>query len=96
MVEDIPKVRAGGNSSTQHYGIEHLQNIKTYNNMIDIWQKQHPTKKPLELMEPWKKMTQTKLKTYLYLLIPFDPLTAHKTDILIKQLLCQFEGLLVF
>ena len=28
--------------------------------------------------------------------IPFDPLTAHKIDILIKQLLCQFEGLLVF
>ena len=25
-----------------------------------------------------------------------DPLTAHKIDILIKQLLCQFEGLLVF
>ena len=29
-------------------------------------------------------------------LTPFDPLTAHKIDILIKQLLCQFEGLLVF
>ena len=29
-------------------------------------------------------------------LTPFDLLTAHKIDILIKQLLCQFEGLLVF
>ena len=28
--------------------------------------------------------------------IPFDTLTAHKIDILIKQLLCQFEELLVF
>ena len=29
-------------------------------------------------------------------LTPFDTLTAHKIDNLIKQLLCQFEGLLVF
>ena len=28
--------------------------------------------------------------------IPFDPLTAHKIVTLIKQLLCQFEGLVVF
>ena len=39
-----------------------------------------------ELMDPWTKND---------LLTPFDPLTAHKIDILIKQLLCQFEGLLV-
>ena len=51
---------------------------------------------PWELMDPRQKMTQTKLKTYVYLLTPFDTLTAHKIDILKKQLLCQFEGLLVF
>ena len=45
MVEDIPQDRAGGNPTTQHYGIEHLQNIKTNNNMIDIWRKQHTAKK---------------------------------------------------
>ena len=28
-------------------------------------------------------------------LTPFDPLTAHKIDILIKQLLCQFEGFFI-
>ena len=49
--------------------------------------------------EKWtlaQKMTQAKLKTYVYLLTPFDLLTAHKIDILIKQLLYKFEGLLVF
>ena len=45
MVEDIPQVRAGGNPTTQHYGIEHLQNIKTNNNMTDIWRKQHSAEK---------------------------------------------------
>ena len=42
MVEDIPKDRAGGNLTTQQYDVDH---IKTNNNMIDIWQKQQPTKK---------------------------------------------------
>ena len=45
MVEDFPQDRAGRNPTTQYYGVEHLQNIKTNNNMIDIWRKQHPTKK---------------------------------------------------
>ena len=53
-----------------------------------------------------EKMTQTKLSQIISenldfgakfdLLTPFDPPTIHKIDILIKQLLCQFEGLLVF
>ena len=37
MVEDILKDRAGGNLTTQHYGIEYIRNIKNNNNMIDIW-----------------------------------------------------------
>ena len=37
MVEDILKDRAGGNRTTQHYGIEYIRNIKNNNNMIDIW-----------------------------------------------------------
>ena len=45
MVEDIPQDRGGGNPTTKHYGIEHLQNIKANNNMTDIWRKQHPAKK---------------------------------------------------
>ena len=40
MVEDILKDRAGGNRTTQHYGIEYIRNIKNNNNMIDIyWEK---------------------------------------------------------
>ena len=45
MVEDIPKDRAGGNPTTQHYGIEYINSIKNNNNMIDIWRKQTPPKK---------------------------------------------------
>ena len=45
MVEDVPNDRAGGNPTTQHYGIEHIKNIKNRNNMIDIWRKQNPKKK---------------------------------------------------
>ena len=48
---------------------------------------------PWELMDPWTKNDSDKTQD---IRIPFDPLTAHKIDILIKQLLCQFEGLLVF
>ena len=44
MVEDIPKVRAGKNWTTQHYGIEHINKIKN-NNVIDIWRKQNPKKR---------------------------------------------------
>ena len=51
---------------------------------------------PWKLMDPQTKNESDKLKTYVYFLTPFDPLTAHKTDILIQQLLCQFERLLVF
>ena len=29
MVEDIPNDRAGGNPTTQHYGIEHTKTLKT-------------------------------------------------------------------
>ena len=47
-------------------------------------------------LNPWTKIDSHKLKTYVYNLTPFDPLTAHKIYILIKQLLNQFEGLLVF
>ena len=50
MIENIPLDRGGGNPTTQHYGIEHLQNIKTNNNMIDIWRKQHPAKKEYTYM----------------------------------------------
>ena len=46
-----------------------------------------------ELMDPQTKNNSDKTQD---IGIPFDPLTAHKIDILIKQLLCQFEGLLVF
>ena len=42
MVEKIQKDRAGGNPTTQHYGLEYIKNIKENNNMIDIWQKQNP------------------------------------------------------
>ena len=45
MVEDIPKDRAGGNPTTQHYGIEYINNIKNNNNMIDIWRKQNQKKR---------------------------------------------------
>ena len=37
MVEDILKDRAGGNPTTQHYGIEYIRNMKNNNNTIDIW-----------------------------------------------------------
>ena len=36
MVEDISKHRAGGNPTTQHYGIIYIRNIKNNNNMIHI------------------------------------------------------------
>ena len=42
MVENIQRDRAGGNPTTQHYGLEYIENIKENNNMIDIWQKQNP------------------------------------------------------
>ena len=48
---------------------------------------------PWELMDPRTKNDSNKTQD---IHIPFDPLIAHKIDILIKQLLCQFEGLLVF
>ena len=48
---------------------------------------------PWELMDLRTKNDSNKTQD---IHIPFDPLTAHKIDILIKQLLCQFEGLLVF
>ena len=35
-VEDISKDRAGRNLTTQHYGLEHIGNIKNNSNMIDI------------------------------------------------------------
>ena len=40
MVEKIQKDRAEGNPTTQHYGLEYIENIKE-NNMIDIWQRQN-------------------------------------------------------
>ena len=49
MVEGIPKDRAGGNQTTQHYSIEYINNIKN-NNMIDIWRKQNPPKKRIYLL----------------------------------------------
>ena len=45
MVEKIQKDRAGGNPTTQHYGLEYIKNIKENNNMTDIWHKQNPQKK---------------------------------------------------
>ena len=45
MVEDLPKDRADGNPTTQHHGIEYINNIKNNNNMIDIWRKQNPKKR---------------------------------------------------
>ena len=45
MVEDILKDRAGGNRTTQHYGIEYIRNIKNNNNMIDIWWEKNPNKR---------------------------------------------------
>ena len=51
------------------------------------------TTSPWELMDPGTKNDSDKTQD---ICITFDPLTAHKIDILIKQLLCQFEGLLVF
>ena len=50
-------------------------------------------KSPWELMIPGKKNDLDKTQD---ICTPNDPLTSHKIDILIKQLLCQFEGLLVF
>ena len=56
-------------------------------------------------MDPWTKNDSDKTQDIRMLdsrfnvfsvLTPFDPLTAHKIDILTKQLLCQFEGLLLF
>ena len=44
-------------------------------------------------MEPQTKNDADKTQD---IRISFDPLTAHKIDISIKQLLCQFKGLLVF
>ena len=41
MVEYIPNDRAGGNPTTEHYGIEHKKNIENTNNMIDISRKQN-------------------------------------------------------
>ena len=40
MVEKIQKDRAEGNPTTQHYGLEYIENIKE-NNMIDIWRRQN-------------------------------------------------------
>ena len=57
-----------------------------------IAHKTSPTS-PWELMDPRTKNDSDKTQD---IRIPFDPLTAHKIDILIKQFLCQFEGLLVF
>ena len=51
---------------------------------------------PWELMDPRTKNDSDKIQDIRLPFDPFDPLTAHKIDILIKQLLCQFEGLLVF
>ena len=45
MVEDIPKDRVGRNLTTQQYDIEHINNIKINNKMIDIWWKQDPKKR---------------------------------------------------
>ena len=45
MVEDILKDRAGGNPTTQLYGIEYIRNIKNDNNMIDIWREKKPNKR---------------------------------------------------
>ena len=36
MVENIQKDRAGGNPTTQHYGLEYIENIKENNNMTNI------------------------------------------------------------
>ena len=36
MVEDIPKDRVGRNLTTQQYDIEHINNIKINNKIIDI------------------------------------------------------------
>ena len=48
---------------------------------------------PWKLMDPRTKNDSDKTQD---IRIPFDPLTAHIINILIKQLLCQFERLLVF
>ena len=45
MVENIQRDRAGGNPTTQHYGLEYIENIKESNNMIDIWRRQTRPKK---------------------------------------------------
>ena len=50
MVENIQKDRAGGNPTTQHYGLEYIKNIKENNNMIDIWRKQNPQKKNIPIL----------------------------------------------
>ena len=49
MVEDILKDRTGENLTTQHYGIENINNNKNNNNMIDIWQKIKPKKERIYL-----------------------------------------------
>ena len=57
MVENIPKDRAGRNLTTQHYRIEHINNINNTNNLIDIWQKQTaaPTPPPPTPLQKKKK-----------------------------------------
>ena len=45
MVQNIQKDTAGRNPTTQHYGLEYIENIKENNNMTDIWRKQNPQKK---------------------------------------------------
>ena len=52
--------------------------------------------RPWELMDPWTKNDSDKTQDIHIPFDPFCPPKAHKIDILIKQLLCQFEGLLVF
>ena len=50
MVEDILKDRKGRNPTTQHYGIEYINNNKNNNNMINIWQKIKPKKERIYLL----------------------------------------------
>ena len=45
MVENIKKDRGGGNPTTEHYGLEYIENIKENNNLTDIWRKQNLQKK---------------------------------------------------
>ena len=56
MVEDIPKDRAGGNPTIQHYDLEYIENIKNNNKMIDISRKQ-----------PLPRIPKKKKKEYTYI-----------------------------